>query len=122
MAEFDAMRMFYVALSRAKNLLVIPHYKGRGQKLSPPFDELIHSLERLADFDLSSLPTTNSNKEDIPKTYSYTADYLPYQTCPRQYMIFRKYGFAPARSQTMFFGNLVHQTIEDLHQHLIANR
>ena len=122
MAEFDAMRMFYVALSRAKNLLIIPHYKGQGQKLSPPFDELIHSLERIADFDVNSLPNTNSKKEDIPKTYSYTADYLPYQTCPRQYMIFRKYGFVPGRSQTMFFGNLVHQTIEDLHQHLIAER
>jgi DNA helicase-2/ATP-dependent DNA helicase PcrA len=37
-------------------------------------------------------------------------------------MIFRKYGFAPSRSQTMFFGSLVHQTLEDLHQYLIAER
>lgn len=36
MAEFDVMRMFYVALSRAKNLLVIAHFKGRGQKVSQP--------------------------------------------------------------------------------------
>jgi DNA helicase-2/ATP-dependent DNA helicase PcrA len=35
-------------------------------------------------------------------------------------MIFRKYGFVPSRSQTMFFGSLVHQTIEDLH-HLLLN-
>jgi len=37
-------------------------------------------------------------------------------------MIFRKYGFVPSRSQTMFFGNLVHQTLEDLHHYLIAER
>jgi DNA helicase II / ATP-dependent DNA helicase PcrA len=42
--------------------------------------------------------------------------------CPRNFMIFRKYGFVASRSQTMFFGSLVHRTLEDLHQHLIANR
>ena len=57
---------------------------------------------------------------DLPHTYSYTADYLSYLRCPRQYMIFRRYDFAPSRAQTMFFGSLVHQTIEDIHQHLIA--
>ncbi|HQI50213.1 MAG TPA: PD-(D/E)XK nuclease family protein, partial [bacterium] len=49
-------------------------------------------------------------------------DYLMYQRCPRQYMIFRKYGFAPARSETMFFGSLVHSTLEDLHHELIRRR
>jgi DNA helicase-2/ATP-dependent DNA helicase PcrA len=37
-------------------------------------------------------------------------------------MIFTKYGFVPSRSQTMFFGSLVHQTIEDLHHLLITER
>jgi len=37
-------------------------------------------------------------------------------------MVFRKYGFTPSRSQTMFFGNLVHQTLEDLHHELIRRR
>ena len=29
-------------------------------------------------------------------------------------MAFHKYKFVPSRSQTMFFGSLVHQSIEDL--------
>ncbi len=41
MAEFDAMRLFYVALSRAKNLLVIAHPTGRGQHINPPFQTLL---------------------------------------------------------------------------------
>ena len=45
-----------------------------------------------------------------------------YQKCPRQYMIFRRYGFVPSRSQTQMFGSLVHRTLEDLHQFLIARR
>ena len=40
-AAFDIMRMFYVALSRAKNLLVVAHYKGQGQRINSPFNEVV---------------------------------------------------------------------------------
>jgi DNA helicase II / ATP-dependent DNA helicase PcrA len=124
MAEFDVMRMFYVALSRAKNLLVIAHFRGRGQKVSPPFDAMLANpnLTRIPDFDLNTLPPAQEELNDLPRNYSYTSDYLLYQRCPRQYMIFRKYGFVASRSQTMFFGSVVHKTIEDLHYLLMAQR
>lgn len=123
MAEFDVMRMFYVALSRAKNLLVLAHYRGRGQSVNDPFGSMLDdAFPRISRFKVQSLPKADVAKDELPKTYSYTGDFLLYKRCPRQYMAFRKYGFAPARSQTMFFGSLVHQTIDDLHQHLIALR
>jgi DNA helicase-2/ATP-dependent DNA helicase PcrA len=37
-------------------------------------------------------------------------------------MIFRKYGFEGARTQTAFFGSLIHRTLDDLHNHLIARK
>lgn len=124
MAEFDVMRMFYVALSRAKNLLVIAHYKGQGQKVSHPFTEMLANpnLTRIPNFDLATLPEAKEDIDDLPRNYSYTSDYLLYQRCPRQYMVFRKYGFVPSRSQTMFFGSVVHKTIEDLHYLLMKRR
>lgn len=123
MAEFDAMRLFYVALSRAKNLLVIAHLKGPGQRINAPFQQLLdHTFPRIPQFDVNSLPIARMEEEETPHTYSYTGDYLFYKRCPRQYMIFRKYGFAPSRSQTMLFGALVHRTLDDLHQLLIARR
>lgn len=122
-SEFDNMRMFYVALSRPKNLLVIPHFKGRGQHASPPFNEMLkEEMTRIPDFDVASLPAAEEDDNDLGKNYSYTGDFLLYRKCPRQYMVFNKYGFVPSRSQTMFFGSLVHQTIEDLHQFFIQNR
>lgn len=122
-SEFDNMRMFYVALSRPKNLLVIPHFKGRGQSISRPFKDMLQEhITRIPDFDIETLPASQEDKDELGKIYSYTGDYLLYQKCPRQYMIFRKYGFVPSRSQTMFFGSLVHQTIEDLHYLFIENR
>jgi len=120
---FDAMRLFYVALSRAKNLLVLPRFEGKGthQTLSP-FKDILQSLPVLDNFNLDSLPVEKEDVESFPENFSYTGDYLLYRQCPRQYPFFRKYGFAPSRSQVMFFGSLVHQTIEDLHQELIYKR
>lgn len=118
---FDVMRMFYVALSRAKNLLVLAHFRGRGQRLHPAFDGLLDTgFPRIPSLNVAKLPTAEFEEPDVPRSYSYTGDYLLYLKCPRQYMLFKKYDFAPARSQTMFFGNLVHQTLEDLHQRLIS--
>lgn len=123
MAQFDVMRMFYVALSRAKNLLVIADFTGRGQRKTEPFKSMLdQGITRIEDLDLATVPAAKTEISDLPQTYSYTGDFLLYQRCPRQYMIFRRYRFAPSRSQTMFFGSLVHQTIEDLHQQLIAGR
>lgn len=122
--EFDIMRMFYVALSRPKNLLIIPHYKGQGQRISEPFKKILEEnhLTRIKDFDHSTLPVSTIEQEELGKNYSYTGDFLQYRKCPRQYMVFKKYGFVPSRSQTMFFGSLVHKTIEDLHYMLMGNR
>ncbi len=123
-SHFDNMRMFYVGLSRAKDLLVLPHYSGRGQRISEPLKEMLNenSIPLLDKINITQIPKAKIDDEDLGKSYSYTADYMAYQRCPRQYMVFRKYGFETSRSQNMFFGNIVHQTIEDLHLLLIRER
>ncbi|MCW1968976.1 MAG: ATP-dependent helicase [Anaerolineae bacterium] len=120
--KFDAMRQFYVALSRAQQLLVVTRFTGQGQQTFAPFKSLLEDLPKLSTVDLSQVPKTKLHQDKMPETYSYTGDYLFYQKCARQYMIFRKFGFASSTTQTMTFGNLVHRTIEDLHQYLIAQR
>jgi DNA helicase-2/ATP-dependent DNA helicase PcrA len=123
MAEYDAMRMFYVALSRAQNLLVLAHPRGQGISLFPPFKHLLEGpMVRIPAFDIATLPPAKAPEAAVPHNYSYTADYMLYQKCPRQYMIFRQYGFIASRSQTQMFGSLIHRTLEDLHQYLIAQR
>jgi DNA helicase-2/ATP-dependent DNA helicase PcrA len=124
-AEFDIMRMFYVALSRAEKLLVIPYYRSQGNYINAPFREMLaeSDVPRIQNFDVQQLPDADpADDSELPKSYSFTADYLRYQTCPRRYMVFRKYDFAPSDSQTQFFGSLVHRTLEDLHEFLIAQR
>lgn len=122
MSGFDIMRLFYVALSRPQQLLILARHTGQGQWIYPAFYGVIDALPKLAELDLKTVPVAAAKPDDIPQTYSYTGDYLAYQRCPRQYMIFHQYGLEPSRSQTMLFGSLVHWTLEDLHQHLIAQR
>jgi len=123
--EFDIARMFYVGLSRAKNLLILPRYT-KGRASIEPFTSMLSDpkLGQLSEYNMADLsPVKSQNQdEDFGATYSYTGDYLWYGRCAKQYMVFRKYGFLPSRSQTMFFGSLVHRTIEDLHNHLIRMR
>lgn len=124
--RFDLMRIFYVGLSRAENLLILPRLeaKGHGKELVKHINNTLATTNTISieNFDGNTLKISEVKDSALSKPYSYTADYLSYDRCPRQYMIFRKYGFIPSRSQTMFFGSLVHNTIEDLHQFLISKR
>lgn len=121
MGDFDAMRLFYVALSRAKDLLVLVEKRG-GQVYDPLKCIRDMHLPKLHEFDLHGLPESEEEQAPLGRAYSFTGDYLGYLTCPRQYMVFQKYGFTPSRTTTRMFGQLVHRTIEDLHQHLIQAR
>jgi DNA helicase-2/ATP-dependent DNA helicase PcrA len=120
--DFDTSRMFYVALSRAEHLLLISHF--RGCAVDKSLRKLLSDdLLRLPNISLRDIPSYKPKpKRDLPEMYSYTSDFLLYKICPRQYMIFRKYGFVPSRAQTMFFGSLIHQTLNDLHHELIRRR
>jgi ATP-dependent DNA helicase UvrD/PcrA len=121
--EFDIMRMFYVSLSRPQNILIFANPRGPGISTHQGLADVIaNHAAPLSELDLKTIPNAVLSTDDLPKNYSYTSDYLLYQKCARQYMVFRKYGFVPSRAQTQFFGSLVHKTIEDLHHLLIAQR
>ena len=122
MAEFDTMRMFYVALSRAKNLLVIANYRSKGNYINPEFEPLVAALPVIATLLVDSVPNAAAAEDPAPRIYSYTGDFMAYKRCARQYLAFRKFDFVPSRSQTMIFGTLVHRTLDDLHQLLIGDR
>ena len=115
--------MFYVGLSRAQNLLVLPRFT-HAFAATDIFKDIFENypLQTITNIDLKHVPVAEETQQDLGKSYSYTSDYLLYNKCPRNYMIFKKYGFVPSRSQTMLFGSLVHQTIEDLHHLLIYER
>jgi DNA helicase-2/ATP-dependent DNA helicase PcrA len=119
--HFDRMRLHYVAFSRAEKVLVLT-------SASPPKEHFTSIWQGLPQWpyvqqDLLTAQRFNP-KERVPlkRSFSFTGDLKVYETCPRQYQFFREYDFTPSRSAVIFFGLLVHQTIEDVHRTVLEGK
>ena len=112
---FDRMRLHYVAFSRPQKLLVLTAHE-------PPKDHFSTIWQGLPQWPyvetelLGAQRFALRDRMPVKKCYSFTGDLKIYETCPRQYQFFREYDFTPSRSAVIFFGLLVHQTIEDVHR------
>jgi DNA helicase-2/ATP-dependent DNA helicase PcrA len=118
---FDRMRLHYVAFSRAEKVLVLTTHNQPKSHFSPIWQGLPqwpHIQQDLLGAQTFSL------KDRIPakRIFSFTGDLRIYETCPRQYQFFREYDFTPSRSAVIFFGLLVHQTIEEIHRIVLDGR
>lgn len=110
-------------MSRAQQLLILCPFKGKGQHYNEEFKGPMAKLARpLAELDRASIDPRALEHDSTPRPYSFTGDYIKYGICARRYMLERRYAFVPSRGQTTIFGNLVHRTIEDLHEYLIHLR
>jgi DNA helicase-2/ATP-dependent DNA helicase PcrA len=120
--EFDARREFYVAFSRAKHLL-IAFSSGTPNSILEP---MIARHPTVAETDTASIaPLIPIDDLETPKMkplLSLTSHINVYRRCSRQYAFYSEYGFAPSFAAQVFFGTVVHQTIEDIHRHVLDRR
>ncbi|MBP9888279.1 MAG: ATP-dependent helicase [Leptospiraceae bacterium] len=113
--DFDRMRLFYVAFSRAEKILCLTC----PSEPNDYFDSIWHGLEQwpYVEKDLLAAQEFKIKEKSVPrKSYSFTSDIMVYETCPRQYQYYKDYDFTPSRSVVLFFGQLVHQSIEEIHR------
>ena len=112
---FDRMRLHYVAFSRPQKVLVLASHEA-------PKDHFASIWQGLPQWPyvetelLAAQRFAMRQRMPVKKSYSFTSDLKIYETCPRQYQFFREYDFTPSRSAVIFFGLLVHQTIEEIHR------
>ena len=116
--DFDQMRLSYVAFSRAEQLLVLVS-KGKSFKYytdlfryTPSYDGI--NLSAYRKIKIKSKPIKTNKIE-----YGFTSHINVFDICPKQYLMYKEYSFTPARDAQLVFGSLVHQTIEDIHKHVI---
>jgi DNA helicase-2/ATP-dependent DNA helicase PcrA len=112
---FDRMRLHYVAFSRPQKLLVLTAHETPKNHFAPIWQGLPQWPYVQKDL-LAAQRFEVRERMPVKKTYSFTGDLKIYETCPRQYQFFREYDFTPSRSAVIFFGLLVHQTIEEIHR------
>lgn len=117
---FDFWRLFYTGFSRAQNLLVLAAQErdGRGLAKSPSkyFDSPFRTLPSWRDVDLTQFSFEPGREINLKKEYSFTSHISLFENCAEQYRFFKELEFAPIRVSPMLFGQLVHQTIEDIHK------
>lgn len=122
---FDFWRLYYTAFSRAQNILVLTctEKEGVGKQPSeyfrpiyddiPYFDEGVINLKNINIFDIKPVNIKNS--------YSFTSNISVYENCALQYKFMKELGFSPVRVGSTIFGQIIHQTIEDIHKRAIRN-
>lgn len=112
---FDFWRLYYVAFSRAQNLLVLASKKD-GNKI---FGNYLDELPPVSEFD-------SNRKFDVVKgvnykrVYSFTSHISVYDGCPTQYKFYKEYGFAQNQMFHTSVGSLVHATLEDMNKCIIS--
>jgi DNA helicase-2/ATP-dependent DNA helicase PcrA len=112
---FDRMRLHYVAFSRPQKVLVLTAHETPKDHFAPIWQGLPQWPYVQKDL-LVAQRFALRERMPVKRAYSFTGDLKIYETCPRQYQFFREYDFTPSRSAVIFFGLLVHQTIEEIHR------
>ena len=113
---FDFWRLYYVAFSRAQDLLILTCSED-SRTPSRFFEDSYNRLEdadeslKLSEIDISPLKGSG-----LKNTYSFTKDIITYEICPLQYKFFRELEFIPGRSASTFTGTLIHAVLEDIHR------
>lgn len=117
----DRKRLYYVAFSRARDLLVLSAAKKTQVDFLKIWQTSLPWQERRER--PKTLPKYESlEKLELPKPrYGVTTHIQTYQICPRRYDYFYARHFAPTHQQDVFFGQLVHQTIEHIHRQTLTN-
>ena len=118
---FDFWRLFYVAFSRARDLLVLTCREtstSPSRYLESAYNKLDDAEET---FKPSEIEISTPNNNGLKNIYSFTSHILLYETCPMQYKFFRELEFTPHISNATFLGTLVHATIEDIHRAVLNN-
>jgi len=128
-ADRDNVRRFFVQYSRAQDQLVLTGSKSSVKQIALGHDAAGHpattewfgrngaEIESEEDFDRYNTIDREFEADDGPRRrYSVTGDILSYRRCARQYGHFTDFGFSPAGSGQLYFGQVVHRTLDRIHQ------
>jgi len=126
--NYDFWRLYYTAFSRPQNLLVLAGQETytKKQKLSSPhkfFHNLYETVPSWRDssFDIGKLELKTIKPSNVKQEYSFTSHILLFENCPLQYKFYKELEFTEVRTGGVLGGQLLHQTIEDIHKAVLKD-
>lgn len=116
-AYFDFYRMFYVAFSRAKNMLVL---SSDTKTLSENFKPFFYSVPSVVSsfFDIEQVSLDNISNKAEKKILAFTTDIALYQFCSKKYEFIRENKFQNFEKSVFNNGIIVHKAIEHINKRL----
>jgi len=119
--ELDFLRKYYTAFSRAETLLVLGSQIDDKSRKSVPSLWFKKALSVLPEYDDPRIPYEKMEFRPVKaahfkQRFSYTTQVALYEECPLKYKWSRIYRFASSQGMGLLFGQLVHETIEDIHR------
>jgi len=112
---FDFWRLYYVAFSRAQNMLVLATKKDDSKYFGSRLETLPHFKCYEEDEIFETVKDVN-----YKHVYSFTSHISVYDGCPKQYKFYKEYGFAQNQMFHTSVGSLVHATLEDMNKCIIG--
>ena len=116
----DYYRKYFTGFSRAKNLLILARIESDAL-VSYAIKPFYEKLSEIKESDFSGIRREPYKEETIKKVYSYTQDIVNYRKCPRAYYFFRLFKFRKLTSTGIYYGSIVHETIEYINKRYIDN-
>lgn len=117
MKNFDLWRKYYTAFSRAETLLVLASSQKKGDT-SEEFQWIMPALPayNAKEADYHHLTCRPVGRNVFKPRFAFTSQIALYEECPMKYLWHRVYGFAGTQGSHAMYGELVHETIEDIHR------
>lgn len=117
MKNFDLWRKYYTAFSRAETLLVLASSQKKGDT-SEEFQWIMPALPayNAKEADYHHLTCRPVGRNVCKPRFAFTSQIALYEECPMKYLWHRVYRFAGTQGSHAMYGELVHETIEDIHR------
>ncbi len=117
MKNFDLWRKYYTAFSRAETLLVLASSQKKGDT-SEEFQWIMPALPayHAKEADYHHLTCRPVGWNVFKPRFAFTSQIALYEECPMKYLWHRVYRFAGTQGSHAMYGELVHETIEDIHR------
>ncbi|MDO4691045.1 MAG: ATP-dependent DNA helicase [Fusobacterium sp.] len=114
---FDFYRKFYVAFSRAKNLLVL---SSDIKTLSDNFKAFFYSIPSVnsISFNMEELKLDRLTEKKENKIFAFTSDIALYKFCPQKYKFMREDNFQSFEKMALNIGTIAHKAIEHINRRL----